>query len=828
MRCANEAIKRVRHPIPTVDDVSFELNGAQCFSKLDLSQAYHQLELEEESRYITTFSTHLELYRYKRLNYGTNAAAEIFQYTLQAQLQGLKGVKNIADDIIVYGTTREEHDENLDRCLKRLFDRGLRLNQSKCKFLNETLEFFGQIFSKDGCKPDPKRYTALKNAPKPTNLPEVRSLLGMATYSSKYIPNFATITAPLRILAKKNAKFEWTSTHQDAYDQLTSALSSAPCMAYFSKHKDTFITVDASPVGLSAILSQKTKGRDDDEKVIAYASRSLTDTEMRYSQTEKEALAIVWGVEHFHIYVYGHEFVLVTDHKLLETIYGNRNYKTSARIERWVLRLQPYSFMIQYKPGSENPADYLSRHPTSTSFRQQRMTEPYINMIVSASVPKALTLEEIEADTNDDHTLRAVRAAIKSNKRHYDKVKRYKAFKDELTVTSKGIILCGTRIVMPHVLQQRAIDLAHISHLGITKTKALIREKIWFPGVDEMIKNTIAKCIPCQAVGTNTKEPIGSTEMPERPWDTLHMDFYGPLPSGEYLLVVIDRYSRFPEVEDLRSTKASSVIPKLDKIFAVHGIPRIIKTDNGPPFNGEEYRRYGEALGINLKFSTPLWPQGNAEAERFMQLLAKALKTAKIAHRPWQQELQRFLLQYRTTPHCSTGVPPAELLFNRTVQGQLPILVKRTVVNRHKEARQNEKKRQEYNAKYANNKSGVKKSDLKVGDNVLVRQERKNKLTSHFNPTPYVVTKREQSRVTARNARGHVITRNVSHFKSIPKPKQTDSDESDYEDREHIPDNENTENRNEQISDQEAEQQPLRRSTRVRSRPYRFGQSAND
>ena len=140
----------------------------------------------------------------------------------------------------------------------------------------------------------------MKNAPKPTNVSEVRSLLGMATYSSKYIPNFATITAPLRILTKKNVKFEWTSTHQDAYDQLTSALSSAPCMAYFSKHKDTFITVDASPVGLSAILSQKTKGRDDDEKVIAYASRSLTDTEIRCSQTEKEALAIVWGVEHFH------------------------------------------------------------------------------------------------------------------------------------------------------------------------------------------------------------------------------------------------------------------------------------------------------------------------------------------------------------------------------------------------------------------------------------------------------------------------------------------------------------------------------------------------
>ena len=219
---------------------------------------------------------------------------------------------------------------------------------------------------------------------------------------------------------------------------------------------------------------------------------------MRYSQTEKEALAIAWGVEHFHLYVYGHEFFLVTDHKPLEAIYGNRNSKTSARIERWVLRLKPYSFTIKYKPNRENPVDYLSRHPTSTSLKQQKMTEAHIDMIDRASVPKTLTLEEIEAATNSDNTLRAVRAVIKMSKWHYDSVKSFKAFKDELTVTSKGIILRGTTIVMPHTLQQRVIDLAHTSHLRVTKTKALIREQIWFPGIGEMIKNTIAKCIPCQ------------------------------------------------------------------------------------------------------------------------------------------------------------------------------------------------------------------------------------------------------------------------------------------------------------------------------------------
>ena len=197
MRQANEAVRRVRHPIPTVDDISCALNGEKYFSKLDLTQAYHQLVLDEQSRYITTFITHAGLYRYKRLNYGTNAAAEIFQHVLQTKLQGLQGAKNIADDIFVFGATRADHDTNLDYCLQRLLKRGLKVNRAKCRFLQETIEFFGQVFSKDGMRPDPKRVDDLLKASKPTSVAAVRSLLGMANYSSKYIPDFATLTAPL-------------------------------------------------------------------------------------------------------------------------------------------------------------------------------------------------------------------------------------------------------------------------------------------------------------------------------------------------------------------------------------------------------------------------------------------------------------------------------------------------------------------------------------------------------------------------------------------------------------------------------------------------------
>ena len=267
MRLANEAIRRVRHPIPTVNDIRFALNGAKFFSKLDLSQAYHQLELHEQSRYVTTFSTHVGLYRYKRLNYGTNAAAEIFQYTLQTALQGLEGVKNIADDIIVFGSTRAEHDANLDKCLQRLAIKGLRLNQSKCDYLSSTLSFFGQVFSEDGTRPDPQRIVDLLNAPQPSNAHDVRSLLGMANYSSK----------------------------------------------------------------------------------------------------------------------------------------------TSARIERWVLRLQPYAFKIICKSGANNRADYLSRHPTNESRRkQEKMTEQYINFVNTAQCPQG---NDLKGNTRCNECRRCINGA---------------------------------------------------------------------------------------------------------------------------------------------------------------------------------------------------------------------------------------------------------------------------------------------------------------------------------------------------------------------------------------------------------------------------------
>ena len=238
------------------------------------------------------------------------------------------------------------------------------------------------------------------------------------------------ITAPLRESTKtENVRFKWERKHSEAFEKLKDELISAPVMAYFDTKKETILTVGASPVGISAILSQKVKGQKDPQ-VVAYASRALTSVEKRFSQTEKESLGIVWGIKNFHLYVYGTHFTLVTDHKPPETILGNTRSKPSARIERWV---QP---KVEYRAGEENNADYMSRHPTNESINtHSKINEECVNFVTKHAVPRAMTLKEVIEATNADKTLKGLRAAVRLNLCDSDIVPPFRKVKDELTVT---------------------------------------------------------------------------------------------------------------------------------------------------------------------------------------------------------------------------------------------------------------------------------------------------------------------------------------------------------------------------------------------------------
>ncbi|KAK3752856.1 hypothetical protein QZH41_000328 [Actinostola sp. cb2023] len=416
MRQANQAVQRERHITPTIKEVINDLNGATVFRKLDLNQGYNQLELAPESRYITTFSTHAGLRRFARLNFGISCAAEIFQNAIHETLDGIPGAINLSDDILVYGKTTEDHDQALRKTFQRLREKGLTLHKDKCEYSKDSLEFFGYVFSSQGISADPKKVEAILNIQPPSNATEVRSLLGMSNYCSRFIKGYATITQPLRELTHKDTPWQWTTRHDHSLNQLKEALTNAPVTSYFDPDRDTEINVDASPVGLGAILAQ-TDPVTGEKNVVAYASRALTDVESRYSQTEREALGVIWGCEYFHLYVYGKPVTVVTDHKPLVTIFNDPKSKPPARIERWTLRLQPYQVTIVYKKGCNNPADFMSRHPekdTPVTSRQQKIAEEFVDYIVHTSTPKSLKLQDIASATEQDPTLQAVMKAVRS------------------------------------------------------------------------------------------------------------------------------------------------------------------------------------------------------------------------------------------------------------------------------------------------------------------------------------------------------------------------------------------------------------------------------
>ena len=512
MREANKAIKRERHPMPTIDDMIHDLNGSTVSSRIDLQQAFHQLELDESSRYITTFSTHVGLRRYKRLMFGVNAAPELFQQALHSILHDIQGVTHYIDDIIVRGRTKAEHDASLTETLERLQQRGAKLNKDKCIFCVKQLSFLGHTFGQNGISPEPQKVKAIRSITPPTSVSELRSFLGMTQFVSRYIEGYATITEPLRRLTRKSQIWKWGQQQEGAFKTLKTALSGVGVMAYFDPKKSTEILVDASPFGLGAMLTQH--GR-----VVCYASRALTDVESRYSQTEREMLAVVYGVEKFHIYLYGSTF----SHHRSQAPAGNHRQQQACSSSHRSLETTPYAIPVSltYRPGKDesNPADYLSRHP-STRPTKDNEAESYINYVANASVPNALSLEEVKQTTASDKTLQNVMKAITTGNWDSRSVSPFKPIKDELTIHD-GIVLRQSRILIPDSLQLRVVKLAHSAHQGIVKTKQLLREKVWFSGIDRLVETHLKGCIPCQSatVGPKQRDPIKTTPLPKRPWD---------------------------------------------------------------------------------------------------------------------------------------------------------------------------------------------------------------------------------------------------------------------------------------------------------------------
>lgn len=338
----------------------------------------------------------------------------------------------------------------------------------------------------------------------------------------------------------------WNEEQNAAFKSIKDKMSSIDYLGYYDPSDVTHVIADASPVGLGAVLIQCNHGKP---RIIAYANKTLTDVEKRYCQTEKEALAIVWAVQRFHIYLFGKHFYLLTDHKPLQAIFGPRS-KPSARIERWVLRLQSYNYSVSYITGKNNIADCLSRlcksenHPI---FDDQ--VESCIHELTMYLKPIAIPYSEIKSASTSDEEITSVIKALQSNE-WTPKLLSYKLIKDELAV-SDGILIRGTRIVIPFELRDRTLTLGHEGHPGMSVMKSRLRTKVWWPKIDEEVEQKVKKCKSCLQVSLPPHpEPMKRRPMPDRPWHDIAIDFLGPLPSGHYIFVVADYFSRYFETKN--------------------------------------------------------------------------------------------------------------------------------------------------------------------------------------------------------------------------------------------------------------------------------------
>ena len=462
----------------------------------------------------------------------------------------MPGTRNISDDIYVGGKDVEEHNKRLELVLRRLQENHLTINTAKCKFKVDKILFFGHIFDKKGMTPDPKKVEALQMTEAPSNASEVRSFLSSVAFCSRYIPNFATITAPLRRLTCKDQKWQWTEVEENSLKEMKQALLSSGTLGYFDINKETVVYVDGSPVGVGAVLTQKDK--QGNIKPIYYASRSLSPVESRYSQLEREALAVHWAIKRFHLYLFGKNFTVVSDHKPLLPMFNKPSSKPPARIERWILNLQQYRFTVKYELGKDNPADFPSRHPVDHKENNDVSdcdASQYVSFITRHSIPRAMTLEEVDAASENDHVLKAVRYALKSGQWYEQnqevaasELSKYHVIRDELAVTG-NIVLKRCKIVIPAKLQSKVVDMAHEAHQGLVKTKALLREKVWFPGMDKVVETKIKSCLSCAVVTpSTTREPLIMTPLPRGPFQEISIDF--ATVQDTTLLVVVDDYSR--------------------------------------------------------------------------------------------------------------------------------------------------------------------------------------------------------------------------------------------------------------------------------------------
>lgn len=667
----NPATRTEQYPLPKIDDIFAALSGGEVFSTLDLRNAYNQLPLDDDAKKITVLNTHKGLFCCNRLAFGIASAPALFQRRIEAVLQGIPGVKVYLDDIIV---AEKEYDTTILRqVFERLRANGLTLNKEKCHFREKEVVFLGHRIDAKGLHPLQDNLEAVLAAPPPTSVSQLKSFLGLVTYYSKFLPNLSSTLAPLHRLLSKGALWCWGPAQRTAFQETKRAMRRANFLVHYDPQRPLRLECDASAEGIGAVLSHRIQGVD---HPIAFRSRTLTSAERNYSQLEKEALALVFGVVKFRDYLFGNKFTLVTDHKPLTGLLGPDKpipQMAAARIQRWALLLAAYQYDLEYRKGELNAnADALSRLPLPV--RDNGWENELAEYVLHAQAMDdfALSAQSISDHTSKDDVLQQVKTWILQGwpRRLGSEEQQYQPYfarRHELAV-SNGILYWGHRVVLPKAARQFVLKELHDTHPGITAMKNLARSIFWYPGLDgeiEMLAKRCPQCVQCL--------PMPPAQVPanwpknNRRWYRLHVDFAGPV-EGHMIFVLVDAETKWIEAVPLKTATAATTVDTLRCIFARFGIPRTVVSDNGPQFTSAETARFFRENGVRHVTTAPYYPQSNGLAERAVRTIKEGLKKNRVG--TLQSRLAKFLLRYRTTP-TREEQSPAERLFGFQPQTRL-------------------------------------------------------------------------------------------------------------------------------------------------------------
>ena len=461
---------------------------------------------------------------------------------------------------------------------------------------------------------------------------------------SKFIPNYSAIAAPLRLLLEKETEWHWETAQNQALNELKQAITNAPVLKYFDSTKETTISVDASSKGIGAVLLQESRP-------VAYASKSLTTTQQNYAQIEKEMLAIVFGCTKFHDYIYGLPKVTAeSDHKPLEAILAKLLHAAPARLQRMIMSVQKYPIHVTYKPGKELfIADTLSRAPLPEEAGDLEFAEYDINVLHTLPITES-KLAELKEQTKKENTLQTLTHVIlngwpDSKADTPPVIRPYRSYRDELT-HQHGILFKGNKVLIPTSMQHAMLRLVHNAHLGVEKCKRRARDIMFWPNMSAQIADLVSNCPTCSTYQKkNVREPLLSHPIPTRPWERVGTDLFEV--NGKHYLILVDYYSNFVEIDELRDTTSKQVINRCKCQFARHGIPDTLMSDNGPQFSSAKFRQFSVTYQFIHITSSFHYPQSNRKAERAVQTIKNLTKKSQTDNK----DFQLALLDFRNTPN---------------------------------------------------------------------------------------------------------------------------------------------------------------------------------